>query len=182
MFCILPAISKVRSAVVPPAPQVISQKVGSCVAMRSILSNRFSTPCMRDNPCPRQVAHNSDLVADGRQTNLFRARRKKLKREKSLPSLLSRIHFVYHLHDERDKQKVTQLLRSRSQDTLRSSAKPISCGVTQSCQAALQFTGTASHADPLQPIVAKWHRCGTFERPRRAFAAPRLRFTACDSL
>ena len=62
MFCILPAISKVRSAVVPPAPQVISQKVGSCVAMRSILSNRFSTPYMRNNPCSRQIAHKSDLV------------------------------------------------------------------------------------------------------------------------
>lgn len=28
MFCILAAMSRVRSAVVPPAPQVMSQKVG----------------------------------------------------------------------------------------------------------------------------------------------------------
>ena len=45
MFCILAAMSSVRSAVVPPAPQVMSQKVGPNDAMRSCLSNRFSTPC-----------------------------------------------------------------------------------------------------------------------------------------
>lgn len=64
MFCILPAISKVRSAVVPPAPQVISQKVGSWVAIRSILSNRFSTPCKGRTywPTPRAIARESDLL------------------------------------------------------------------------------------------------------------------------
>ena len=47
MFCILAAMSSVRSAVVPPAPQVMSQKVGPYEAMRSCRSNRFSTPCRR---------------------------------------------------------------------------------------------------------------------------------------
>ncbi len=45
MFCIFAAMSSVRSAVVPPAPQVMSQKVGPYEAIRSCRSNRFSTPC-----------------------------------------------------------------------------------------------------------------------------------------
>ncbi len=47
MFCIFAAMSSVRSAVVPPAPQVMSQKVGPYEAIRSCRSNRFSTPCAR---------------------------------------------------------------------------------------------------------------------------------------
>lgn len=47
MFCILAAMSSVRSAVVPPAPQVMSQNVGPYDAMRSCLSNKFSTPWRR---------------------------------------------------------------------------------------------------------------------------------------
>ena len=46
MFCILVAIFNVRSAVEPPAPQVISQKVGLSAAILSCLSNKFSTPCI----------------------------------------------------------------------------------------------------------------------------------------
>ena len=45
MFCIFAAMSSVRSAVLPPAPHVMSQKVGPNDAMRSCLSKRFSTPC-----------------------------------------------------------------------------------------------------------------------------------------
>jgi len=44
MFCILLAMSKVRSAVEPPAPQVMSQKEGLWETILSILSNRLSTP------------------------------------------------------------------------------------------------------------------------------------------
>ena len=60
MFCILAAMSRVRSAVVPPAPQVMSQKVGPKDAMRSCLSNRFSTPC-EVLKCPlKQLLHRSN--------------------------------------------------------------------------------------------------------------------------
>ena len=45
MFCIFAAMSSVRSAVAPPAPQVMPQKVSPNDAMRSCLSKRFSTPC-----------------------------------------------------------------------------------------------------------------------------------------
>lgn len=45
VFCIFVAICSVRSAVVPPAPQVISQKVGFNAAILSCLMKRFSTPC-----------------------------------------------------------------------------------------------------------------------------------------
>ena len=44
MFCILLAMSKVRSAVEPPAPQVMSQKEGLWATILSIFSNRLSTP------------------------------------------------------------------------------------------------------------------------------------------
>lgn len=44
MFCILLAMSRVRSAVEPPAPQVMSQKEGLWATMRSMRSKRFSTP------------------------------------------------------------------------------------------------------------------------------------------
>jgi hypothetical protein len=44
VFCILVAICIVRSAVVPPAPQVMSQKVGFNPAILSCLMNKFSTP------------------------------------------------------------------------------------------------------------------------------------------
>jgi hypothetical protein len=44
MFCMRLEISRVRSAVDPPAPHVMSQKDGPCATMRSIRSNRFSTP------------------------------------------------------------------------------------------------------------------------------------------
>lgn len=44
MFCILLAISRVRSAVEPPAPQVMSQKAGPCATIRSMRSKRLSTP------------------------------------------------------------------------------------------------------------------------------------------
>lgn len=46
----------------PPAPQVISQKVGSCVAIRSILSNRFSTPCMCNDTSDWAIVRNYDLT------------------------------------------------------------------------------------------------------------------------
>lgn len=44
MFCMRFAISRLRSAVAPPAPHVMSQNAGLCAAMRSIRSNRLSTP------------------------------------------------------------------------------------------------------------------------------------------
>ncbi|KAI6698968.1 hypothetical protein NL676_019087 [Syzygium grande] len=44
MFCIRFAMSRVRSAVDPPAPQVMSQKAGLWTTIRSIRSNRLSTP------------------------------------------------------------------------------------------------------------------------------------------
>lgn len=44
MFCILLAMSRVTAEVDPPAPQVMSQNAGWCMTMRSIRSNRFSTP------------------------------------------------------------------------------------------------------------------------------------------
>ena len=47
VFCIVEAICMVRSAVVPPAPQVMSQNVGFSAAIRSCLVNRFSTPCTK---------------------------------------------------------------------------------------------------------------------------------------
>ena len=43
-FCIFAAMSSVKSAVLPPAPQVMSQNVGPYAAMRSCLSNKFATP------------------------------------------------------------------------------------------------------------------------------------------
>ena len=49
-FCIFAAMSSVKSAVLPPAPHVMSQKVGPYAAMRSCLSNRFATPCVTDVP------------------------------------------------------------------------------------------------------------------------------------
>jgi hypothetical protein len=47
MFCILLAMSRVATAVEPPAPQVMSQKVGPYDAIRSCLSNKFSNPWTR---------------------------------------------------------------------------------------------------------------------------------------
>lgn len=44
VFCILFAMSSVRSAVEPPAPQVMSQNAGLWATIRSIRSNKFSTP------------------------------------------------------------------------------------------------------------------------------------------
>jgi hypothetical protein len=43
-FCIFVAMPSVTSAVLPPAPQVMSQKVGPYATIRSRRSNRFSTP------------------------------------------------------------------------------------------------------------------------------------------
>ena len=51
VFCILVAICRVRSAVVPPAPQVMSQKVGLRAAILSCLIKRLSTPC-NNQSCP----------------------------------------------------------------------------------------------------------------------------------
>ena len=115
MFCILLAISSVRSAVVPPAPQVISQKVGWCVAMRSILSNKFSTPCNVSDkrvhtPPSNQYFHS---VSD---CHLLSPWREKLEREKGLAGLLRRVHFVDNLHFAKFSKAVTLRWAGREVD------------------------------------------------------------------
>lgn len=103
MFCILPAISKVRSAVVPPAPQVMSQNVGSCVAMRSILSNKFSTPCatgQRSGPTA-EVDRSYNGLTGCSPVYLLCSGGKELEREERFACFLGCVHLINHLHLQR---------------------------------------------------------------------------------
>ena len=110
MFCILSAISSVSSAVEPPAPQVMSQKVGPYPAILSCRSNRFSTPC-RPRPAEPPSAGAAGCVQRcslgpasclergcNQRAHLISARRKELKGKEGPALLRGSLHFVHHLH------------------------------------------------------------------------------------
>ena len=105
IFCIFLAISRVKSCVEPPAPQVMSQKVGPYEAILSCRSNKFCTPCKPQArkgqlPSVKWLGRRSNVLPGIQVTDLICSWWEKLE-GKERPALCDRrVHLVNNLHDE----------------------------------------------------------------------------------